>query len=359
MKTVCFFGIYDPSYARNAVLIQGFRELGWNVIECRVDPREIGGSAKYIKLIKLAHKIGRNERIDMVFVAFPGQTVVWLARFLFWGKFIVFDAFTSLFDSNVHDRKLYGPWSLSGVRDFVLDLISLRAGSVVSVDTHAHAGYFSRTFWCSAKKFMVIHIGTTAHTVESQPESTRVIQFHGSFIPLQGIEYIIRAAKICSDIPDSIFRVIGGSNAYYRDIQSLADEIQATNIIFDDRMPFAELMKKVASAHIILGIFGTTAKASRVIPNKVYEAIGMGKAIITADTPAARELLVDRANALLVPAGDPERLAAAVRELMSDSALHATLQSGARALADTLRPRVIVESFVAALESKGVISHLS
>ena len=52
-----------------------------------------------------------------------------------------------------------------------------------------------------------------------------------------------------------------------------------------------------------------------MIPNKAFQALACGTPLVTADTPAARELLVDGESALLVPAGDPEALAAAVRRL--------------------------------------------
>jgi len=50
--------------------------------------------------------------------------------------------------------------------------------------------------------------------------------------------------------------------------------------------------------------------------------------VITANTPAARELLVDDESALLVPPGDPEALAAAVRRLAEDPALARRLAEG-------------------------------
>jgi glycosyltransferase involved in cell wall biosynthesis len=49
---------------------------------------------------------------------------------------------------------------------------------------------------------------------------------------------------------------------------------------------------------------------------------------VTADTPAARELLVDGESALLVPAGDPEALATAVRRLADDAALARRIGDG-------------------------------
>jgi glycosyltransferase involved in cell wall biosynthesis len=77
-----------------------------------------------------------------------------------------------------------------------------------------------------------------------------------------------------------------------------------------------------------LGVFGTSEKAARVIPNKAFQALACGTPLVTADTPGARELLVDGESALLVPAGEPEALAKAVRRLATDPALAERLSAG-------------------------------
>ena len=64
-----------------------------------------------------------------------------------------------------------------------------------------------------------------------------------------------------------------------------------------------------------------------MIPNKAFQALACGTPLVTADTPAARELLADGESALLVPPGDPEALAAALRRLAGD----ADLPGGSRA----------------------------
>ena len=62
-----------------------------------------------------------------------------------------------------------------------------------------------------------------------------------------------------------------------------------------------------------------------MIPNKAFQALACGTPLVTGDTPAARELLRDGESALLVPPGDPEALAAAVRRLAGDAELARTL----------------------------------
>ena len=93
---------------------------------------------------------------------------------------------------------------------------------------------------------------------------------------------------------------------------------------------YERLPGELHRAGCALGIFGDSAKAQRVIPNKAFQALACGTPLVTADTPAARELLVDGESALLVPPGDPEALAAALRRLAGDPELARRLARGGR-----------------------------
>ena len=76
---------------------------------------------------------------------------------------------------------------------------------------------------------------------------------------------------------------------------------------------YEQLPGELHRASCALGIFGTSAKAQRVIPNKVFQAIACGTPVVTADTPAIRELLRDGESAVLVRPGDPEALVEGLR----------------------------------------------
>jgi glycosyltransferase involved in cell wall biosynthesis len=98
-------------------------------------------------------------------------------------------------------------------------------------------------------------------------------------------------------------------------------------------VPPEQLPALVARADISLGIFGTTPKASRVIPNKVFQTLALGKAVITADTPALHECFDPGEHLLAVPPGDVDALAEAIDCVAGDAALRKSLGSRGRARA--------------------------
>lgn len=359
-QTICFFGIYDPAYSRNQVLADGFSANGWKVLECRVDPKQYPGLAKYWQLFKLRRNL--NVQPDLVLVAYPGQTVVGLARLLFPGARLIFDAFTSLYDSNVFDRKLYSRFSPWAWRDGCLDWLALHLADKIITDTSEDAKYFVRHFSVSAAKISRIFVGTAIKAGENLspapvPSNIFLVHFHGTFIPLQGIQTIIAAAKLLEGETEIKFRIIGSGQESAK-IAALTAELKPTNIEFLPRMSFADLVDKIKQADVVLGVFGQTDKATRVIPNKVFEALALGKAIITADSPATRELLTDQENVLFSKAGDPADLATKILWLKGNRAAREKLSVGARSLFDQqLSPKFLVAEFLTKLNNENRPHH--
>lgn len=356
VSRVCFFGIYDPSYSRNRVLIRGFQENGYDVVQCRVDPREHKGISKFFFLAREYFRI-RNRSFSFIIVAFPGHAVVWLARLLF-GQPIVFDAFVSLYDSNVFDRKKYAATSLRARLDWLRDYVSVHLADVVLLDTTAHIDYFVRTFRLPREKFLRVPVGSDErifHPRGTPPAHEFIVHFHGTFIPLHGIPYIVEAARLLADEPLR-FRIVGNGQESER-VRKEAGRSGLSNIEFVDSVPLQELPLLIASAQVCLGIFGDTAKTMRVVPNKVFECMLMGKPIVTSDSPAIRELFEpDSPPLVLVPPADAAALAAALRRLLYDPAQLRLLGEAEETFSRAhFVPRTIVASLLAELSSSGFL----
>ncbi len=321
MKNVLFFGIFNPEYARTRVLTEGFTELGYEIISCQVDPRASHGLSKYLALWKQGRALRRKD-FDYIFVLFPGHTVVWLARILF-GNRIIFDAFVSLYDSNVHDRALYTQYSFKALRDRLFDYLSCALAHTVLVDTEAHKKYFVEHIDVSVDKIIVVPVGasnawfTAYKTHRTLAHDFTQVSFYGSYIPLHGVSIIVRAAHLLS-AESFRFRIIGSGQEYVN-VQKLIKKLDdASNIEFLQHMPRRELIKYMNMSDICLGIFGDTKKAMRVVPNKVYECAALGKPIITADTQGIRESFTDKENIFLCESSSPGALAHALRVLANN-----------------------------------------
>ena len=70
-----------------------------------------------------------------------------------------------------------------------------------------------------------------------------------------------------------------------------------------------EIASWIHRTDVCLGIFGSSDKAGRVIPNKVFEILSCGSPLITRDSRAIRELIQPPIEGIyLVPPSDPEAL---------------------------------------------------
>src|SRR4029453_17050798 len=114
--------------------------------------------------------------------------------------------------------------------------------------------------------------------------------------------------------PEIAFRIVGSGQ------HEAALAYRPANVDWGPWVEYEALPEELHAAGCALGVFGASAKAGRVIPNKVFQALACGTPVVTADTRAARELLADGVSALLVPTGDPDALAAAVRRLADHGA---------------------------------------
>jgi glycosyltransferase involved in cell wall biosynthesis len=155
------------------------------------------------------------------------------------------------------------------------------------------------------------------------------VLFYGNYIPLHGIETIVRAAKLLESHQHIVWTLIGtGQQRPF--IDRLTEELQVRSIRFVDWVPYSDIPAYIARADVCLGIFGATEKAARVVPNKAYQALPAHRPLITGDTPAARAALLRDGieGAWLVPVGDANSLAQAVLELSQSPQKCATLAQG-------------------------------
>lgn len=332
---VCFFGGYDASYPRNAVIRRGLRANGVRVSECRVNP---GGRfwARYPLLFSRWISLAKDRASHPSFLFVPEfcQKDVPLARFLglLSSRRLVFDPLASRFETKILDWRRNPEGSLAAWWNRVIDLLALKLSDIVLADTQAHKDYYCRQFGLDARKIEVLPVGfddeifskRLAHNrpVSRTGNSPFTVLFFGSFLPLHGADVIIRAAHLVSEEDKAIrFHFIGRGQTLPR-VKRAASDLGLRNVSFEGWAGQTSLAGKIAEeADICLGIFGRTEKAERVVPHKIFQSIALRKPVITARTPAVEEFFSHRKNIFLCERPEPVSLAQAILKLKKEAGL--------------------------------------
>lgn len=326
-----YFGTYDRAYPRNAQVISALRGAGVEVLERHrpVWEQRHNWSVGLRQLARLADaerilRKGTQGDADVLIVGYPGHFDLPAAKRVARGRPVVFNPLVSLHDTLVTDR---GRFRLGGPAAGVLQVIDRRAfrrADLVVADTKQHAHFFRESFGLAADRVRVCFVGAEDRLFRPgwQPPVPFHALFVGKLIPLHGLETILAAAALVPEVP---FRIVGSGQ-----LQHLL-QARPANVSWVPWVEYESLAGELQRAGCALGVFGDSPKTARVIPNKAFQALACGRPLVTADTPAARELLTDGSDALLVPAGDPAALAAAVRSLAGDPKLAEGLGRAGRA----------------------------
>jgi glycosyltransferase involved in cell wall biosynthesis len=328
---VLYFGTYERDYPRNAQVISCLRGAGVEVDE-RHEPvwdgrrdswRAGPGTALRLAAAELRLLQRPHERYDVVIVGYPGHFDLPAAKRAARGRPVVFNPLVSLADTFVADRGRFRPGSPAGRALASVDRRALRAADLVVADTRTHADHLAELAGLPHNRVEVAFVGAEERvfTPGWSPAEPFTVLFVGKLIPLHGLETILAAARAA---PELRFRLVGSGQ-----LEGLLRDRPA-NVEWTPWVEYERLPEELHRAGCALGIFGTSAKAQRVIPNKAFQALACATPLVTAVTPAARELLLDGESALLVPPGDPDALAAGLQRLAGDGELARRLSAGGR-----------------------------
>lgn len=311
---VCMFGIYDAQYSRNSIIVSGLRKNGVEVIECTESPED---PRRYIKLIRRLRDV--RPRCDVIFAAYPAPLPTIFAK-LYVRVPIVTDALMSMYDTVVNDRKEYSWYNPRSLKLLFSDWLSVLCADAVVTDTEEHAMYWKSWAGLAHKRTLSLPIGSEPEIFSGVVRDGAIkpvtVTFHGTYIPLQGIEKIVDACALLAHRADITWRFVGDGQTFESVQARILEKGLKDRIELVRRVPYKNIPAYLAASEIVLGIFGNSAKAGRAVPNKVYEGLAAGKTVITRDSPAIREVF-DEEDLVLVE-NTPSALADAIQAIKDD-----------------------------------------
>ena len=161
--------------------------------------------------------------------------------------------------------------------------------------------------------------------------------------PGKGIEWAIDAIAHLDDLRPAPDYIVAGAThpkvrerhgEAYRDmLMDRAADSAATNVVFDDTYrDLPSLTELIRSADLVVLPYDSQ---DQVTSGVLVDAVAAGKPVISTAFPHAVELLASGAG-IVVPQRDPSALAAAIRSVLTNPTLEASMAAEARRLAPAL-----------------------
>lgn len=338
---VCYFGTYRASYTRNQIILKGLQAQPdvavhvchvplWHGIADRVqqasggwrNPRFWGRVAAAYRRLTAVHAAA--PRYDVMLIGYPGQFDAYLGKRLARGRGVpvALDILMSL-HLVAEERGLVAAHPTTGALLFRLERGGLRRPDLLIAENAEYGAYIADKYHLPLDRFRYVPHGADESVFHPRPLRPPTdhfrITYHGGYLPSHGMDTIIGAATLLRDQPDIRFDFYGSGPEKER-IVAQAAQLALPNVTFHGFVDQEDLLDGLATAHVCLGVFGTTRQANFTVQNKVWEGLAMGRPVISGDSPTIRAALADRTEVYLVARNNPEALAAGLLELRADPA---------------------------------------
>jgi len=254
------------------------------------------------------------------------KSAVWAAK-LFRKKLIV-EPYISLYDTLVNDRKIIKHESKKSKELINKDVLALKKSDFV-----IHTASYELAYW---EKILNIHVerskvfiaplcntSTLFHRKIFMQDGVLKICWWGTFIPLHGLDNILKAMKILQEKSVKFTCTLFGVNNDYFSLYKEKIDLDnlSQNVFLRKDLSFSDSSLPhylIDNCDLALGIFGNTDKAYNAVPNKLIEALSMGIPTLTMDSPALGEFFDLKAD-FWTCAPSPEPIAESILAIVNST----------------------------------------
>ncbi len=263
-----------------------------------------------------------RKRINLIYAPYPAHISLFFLS-LIPKKMrppVIVDGFISLYDSAVLDRKIFTEDSLLAKTLYQFEKRALSSSRLIIVDTNCSAMHISNLLNIKIDKFIHIPLMTDERsyipsTYNKRKDNNINVVFIGTFVPLQGVTTIVKAANLLTEDINIYFTIVGTGQTAGLVKNELLKSKANVKWIKEWQSPKA-IYNLIDSSDICLGIFGGSEKAARVWPLKNYANMCVGRAIISQDTNCIPYLTQAKEKPFIsVPSEDANSLASSIKKL--------------------------------------------
>jgi len=170
--------------------------------------------------------------------------------------------------------------------------------------------------------------------VRPAPEAGAALSllYAGTIGLAHGLEVLVRAAQLAG--PGVVQVTIAGDGADAERIRELVSRDRVGNVTVLGTVPATAIPDLFARAHASAVLLRDLPIFAGALPTKMLEAMAAGRPLVLSARGEAARLVQQAGAGLVVPPGDPEALAGALRRLHSDPGLVLGLGRAGRAYAE-------------------------
>ena len=366
---ICYFGTYDKTYTSNRMILKGLLENNVSVLEINADTKVTKLTTKeemswlpivmrIIRKYRIITEIVKNfrkfKKTDVIYVGYPGHVDVFPAFILakLFGKKLVFNPLLIIYNGFVHEQGILKENSLLAQAIKKAESIAYNLCDLVFADTPFQYEHLKNDFSIPAAKLRVLPIGADdrgyAYSQYKNTKDKKVnVVYYGLYSPIHGVEHIIEAARLLRNDNNIHFTFIGNGNTFEVNYAK-AMKLKLPNVTFYSNTPESEHLKIMQTADIFLGFLQKHPSVDRIIPNKVYQGLSLGRVVLTADAPVTRSMFNHKKDMYLVAPADPKAFADAIVELKNNPSLRAEIAAnGYKRFQKDFSPKAVGKQLVA------------
>ncbi len=165
-----------------------------------------------------------------------------------------------------------------------------------------------------------------------------VVSYVGGFAPHRGLDTVIRSLPLLREaVPGLVLVLVGGGDeAYRRRLDDLARGLGCAGVVeWTGWKRQEEIWSYIEASDVCLVPHARNPHTDTTIPNKIFQYLMRGRAVIVSDCPPLRRIAEDTGGGLVFRWDSPAELAERVVELYRDPARRRAMgAAGRRAVLD-------------------------
>jgi 2-deoxystreptamine N-acetyl-D-glucosaminyltransferase/2-deoxystreptamine glucosyltransferase len=231
-----------------------------------------------------------------------------------------------------HPETLAG-WLLIGPARLAERWAVRRAEVVIVLTERTRQAYLARGLVSPSRLQVVpdgVRLALFARDPQPPPDHPTVV-YCGRFAPEKGWhDFVLAAAELVHERGcDATFLMCGDGNELTRCRREVARRGLTGRVVLTGHLPREQVAATMRRARVVV-----VPSRHEELGGTVLEALALGRPVVTTDVGGLPELVIDGETGLLVPAGRPDQIAAAVARLWDSPRLRERLGSaGAAAVA--------------------------